>query len=152
LIASWPGRIEPGTTSDHISAFYDFLPTVCDLIGAPVPDQTDGISYVPTIFGNRPQPEHDFLYWEFPSRGGQQAVRIGKWKGIRQNIMKEENLEIELYDLEKDPREQTNLAAENQEIISRMKEIFKNEHTVPEITRFRMSALGDPIPDDDGKQ
>ena len=49
MIAYWPGKIQPGET-DHISAFWDISPTVRELAGAEVQNDTDGISMVPTLF------------------------------------------------------------------------------------------------------
>ena len=78
FIARWPGKIEPGSQTDHVSAFWDFMPTVCELAGIETPDITDGISYLPAMLG-QPQQKHDHLYFEFHEQGGKQAVikRIG---------------------------------------------------------------------------
>jgi arylsulfatase len=141
LIASWPGYIEKGTTSDHISAFYDLMPTICDLAGIEPPKDIDGISFKPTLF-NQDQVKHDFLYWEFPSYNGQQAVRIGKWKGIRMNIS-DGNLNIELYDLEKDIEEKIDVADRYPEVVERIKDIMKEEHVSSDNERFKFKQLGD---------
>lgn len=85
MAARWPGTIAPGRTTDHISAFWDFLPTCCDLTGQPVPDGVDGISFLPTLL-SRTQPTHDYLYWEFYEENGKQAVRLGNWKMVRLNV------------------------------------------------------------------
>ncbi|RAI94862.1 arylsulfatase [Algoriphagus yeomjeoni] len=142
MLVSWPGKVQAGTQTDHISAFYDVMPTICDLLGIAPPLDADGKSFLPTLLGVE-QEAHEFLFWEFPEYGGQQAVRMGKWKAVRQNIVKENNLEIELYDLSTDPQEQNNVAEANPEIVQRMKEIMKNEHTTPALDRFKMAALGD---------
>ncbi len=144
MIASWPGKIAPRTTSDHISAFWDLLPTLCELTGAEIPEGTDGISYLAELTGNGQQTDHPFLYWEFPASNGQQAVRMGPWKAIRKNVQ-DGNLELELYNLEEDIQEQTNVATENPDIIRRMEQIMKQEHLPAEIDRFKMSALGDIV-------
>jgi arylsulfatase A-like enzyme len=91
---------------------------------------------------DKEQAEHPFLYWEFPESGGQQALRMGKWKAVRQNIKKGE-LNIELYNLETDLQEQNNVASEHPELIEKIKAIFLEEHTVPAIDRFKLAALGD---------
>lgn len=142
LIASWLGRIKAGSESDHISAFYDVLPTLCELTGAQVPDDIDGISFLPTLLGRKEQAPHEFLYWEFPAYGGQQAVRMGPWKGIRRNLL-EEQVRTELYHLEKDIEEQNDVAAENPAIVRKIEQIMKREHRPAEIERFKMAALGD---------
>ena len=141
MIATWKQKVTPGSQSDHISAFYDVLPTFCEILGLPKPENTDGISFLPTLLG-KPQPAHEYLYWEFSSYTGQQAVRMGKWKGIRKGIT-EGNLDIELYDLSADIQEQNNVAAENGQIVSRIASIMKEARTVPHIEKFKMGALGD---------
>ena len=141
MIACWPEKIASGTTSDHISAFWDVMPTLCDVAGIQSPDDTDGISFLPALIGKE-QELHDHLYWEFPSYGGQQAVRMGKWKAIRKDIMKG-NMEVELYNLEEDLQEQNNVAIEYPEIIQKIESIMKAEHVPAESERFRIKELGD---------
>ena len=142
MIASWPGIITPGSGSDHISAFWDVLPTLSEIAGIQVPEGLDGISFLPALRGETSQPAHESLYWEFPESGGQQAVRMGKWKAIRKDIRKG-NLEIELYDLSADIREENNVAASYPDIVARMAEIMKDEHTPCELPAFRITELGD---------
>jgi arylsulfatase A-like enzyme len=141
LIAHWPGRVPAHSRSDHPSVFYDVLPTLCDVAGADVPKDTDGISFLPSLQG-KTQRTHDYLYWEFPSYGGQQAVRLEQWKGLRRNILKG-NTAIELYDLANDLQEQHNVAAQHPEILARMEAIMASEHVPSTIDRFKMKALGD---------
>jgi arylsulfatase len=142
MIASWPGHIEPNSKSDHLSAFYDVLPTMCDIIGLPIPDQTDGISLLPTLLNNSQKKKHEYLYWEFPAYNGQQAVRFGKWKGIRKDIF-DGNLDIELYDLNTDIQEQNNLAAQYPEVVEKIEAIMKQEHIPSSLEKFKFSQLGD---------
>jgi len=142
MIASWPGRIDPGSTSDHISAFWDLLPTFCEVAGAEIPDQVDGISFFSELMGAEDQEEHPYLYWEFPESGGQQAVRMGPWKAIRKEI-KKGNLVLELYNLDEDIQEQHNVASDFPDLIKEIMEIMKIEHEPAQLDRFRMEALGD---------
>ncbi|TFH33681.1 MAG: N-acetylgalactosamine-6-sulfatase, partial [Bacteroidia bacterium] len=142
MIASWPGIIPPGSESDHISAFWDVLPTLCDIAGTNTPEGLDGISFLPTLIGETSQNPHEYLYWEFPESGGQQAVRMGNWKAIRRNIHKG-NMTIELYDLSTDPLEENNVAEQNPAIVEDISEIMKREHTTAEIPAFRFTSLGD---------
>lgn len=144
MIASWPGSIAPGSKSDHISAFWDILPTLCEVAGVQTPAGLDGISFLPELIGESTQTAHDMLYWEFPESGGQQAVRMGNWKAIRRDIHKG-NMEIELYDLSVDPVEMNNVADQNPEIVSQISEILKREHQQAEIGKFRITQLGDTI-------
>ena len=140
MIASWPGHISPGTASDHISAFWDLLPTLCEAAGASAPEDIDGMSYLPELLGSGKQEKHPYLYWEFPSSGGQQAIRMDQWKAIRKNILKG-NLELELYNLEEDLEEQHNVAAEQPELIRQLEHIMEKEHSRSELDHFRMVAL-----------
>ena len=141
-IASWPGHISVNSRSDHLSAFYDVMPTICEIIGLPTPVQTDGISFLPTLLNNYQEKNHQYLYWEFPAYNGQQAVRLGKWKGIRKNIF-DGNLTIELYDLESDIQEQNNLAAQYIDVVEEIEMILKKEHTPSTLDRFKIAQLGD---------
>jgi len=143
MVASWPAQIKTGTESDHISAFYDVMPTLCEIAGIDAPEDGDGISFLPALTGEE-QTAHDHLYWEFPSYGGQQAVRMGKWKGIRKNIMKG-NMTLELYNLEEDIQEQNDIAENHPEIVKQIEEILIKEHVTAVSERFRMKELGDEV-------
>ena len=85
FIAKWTDKIEAGSRSDHVSAFWDFLPTVCELAGLQPEAVTTGVSYLPTLLGDKgSQQEHDYLYWEFnEAEGPIQAVRSGDWKIVK---------------------------------------------------------------------
>jgi arylsulfatase A-like enzyme len=114
MLARWPGRIKAGSVSNHVSAFWDFLPTCCELADIETPKGTDGISILPTLLGqSQKQKKHEFLYWEFHEQGKKQAVRMGDWKGVRLNVAKNPGGPIELYNLKTDIGEQKNLAMEN---------------------------------------
>ena len=127
-IAWQPGVVQEGSETDHVSAFWDFLPTACELAGAPIPDDTDGISYAPTLTGQGDQQEHDWLYWEFYERGGKQAVRYGNWKGVRLG-MGANRKPLELYDLATDLGERNNVAAEHPEVVARLEQIMREANT-----------------------
>ncbi|MHC4527368.1 MAG: arylsulfatase [Planctomycetota bacterium] len=130
LIARWPGTIEAGAESDHVSAFWDYLPTCAELAGAKAPDNIDGISMVPTLLGKpKEQQEHEFLYWEFHERGGKQAVRMGKWKAVRLSLHKDPDNPLELYNLEDDLGEERDIAAQHPELIAKMEAYMKTAHT-----------------------
>lgn len=141
MVAAWPEKISAGVESDHISAFWDVMPTLCEIAGIYSPEETDGISFLPALTGGNQTP-HDHLYWEFPSYGGQQAVRMGKWKAIRKNIMKG-NMELELYNLDEDIQEQNNIAEQHPEIVKQMEAIMVKEHVPAASARFHMKELGD---------
>jgi arylsulfatase len=142
LIFRWPGHIKAGTSTDLPVAFWDLMPTLCDAVGLEAPVGIDGISFASILFGRGEQKRHEFFYWEFPSYGGQQAVRAGKWKGVRRNLNKGPST-IELYDLEADPSEKSNLAAEHADEVARLKKIMKEQHTPSEL--FPLPSV-DPRP------
>lgn len=140
MIARWPGRIKPGTTSDLPSAFWDVMPTLAEAAGGESPDGIDGISFLPTLLDRDGQQKHEHLYWEFTGYGGQQALRMGDWKAVRQSMLQESNqdpLRIELYNLKDDISESRNLAAEHPDIVARMREIMEAEHTPSEVFPMR---------------
>jgi arylsulfatase len=139
MIASWPGRIKPGSVSDHVSAFWDVMPTLCEVAGIDPPDDTDGISYLPELLGKE-QPEHEFLYWEFPESGGQQAIRIGDYKARRKNMQKG-NTEFELYDLVKDPVESNDIAGQHPEIVQKALQISRSQHSISPNSRWNIEVL-----------
>jgi len=135
FIVSWPGKIRKNMISDHICAAWDLFPTICDITGAAKPDDPDGLSILPVLLGKGRQAEHEYLYWEYPEAKGQQAVRLGKWKAIRTNI-RGGNMDLLLFDLEKDIREENDLSDKYPEIVKKIEEIMVREHTKPEIKRF----------------
>ncbi len=136
MIAYWPGSIAAGSTSDHISAFWDMVPTFTELAGVPTPGTIDGISMVPTLLGQDNQPAHKYLYWEFHERGGRMAVRMGKWKGVRYNVLSHPDRPMELYDLSMDPAEENNIAAEHPETAAQIRTIMGGARIESEIFRF----------------
>lgn len=140
MIASWPITIEAGTKTDHISAFYDVLPTMCEIGEVESDFTSDGISFLNTLTNNKDQKKHDYLYWEFPAYGGQVAVRKGRWKMIWPDI-KKGNKEVLVYDLEKDIQESTDLSAAHPELVEELFEIVKREHSTPELDRFIIEPL-----------
>ena len=124
LIASWPGRIVPAICS-RPSAFWDFLPTACEAAEIAPPTSIDGISYLPSLL-RKPQQEHDYLYWEFLLNGAlKQAVRDGKWKAVRLRT----DAPLELYDLNSDPGESTDISAEHPEQVRKMEAIMGSART-----------------------
>jgi len=133
LIARWPGKIRAGSESNHISAFWDFLPTCCELAGIDIPDGIDGISMAPTLLGQpRRQREHDILYWEFHEQGKKQAVRMGNWKGVRLNVAKNPDGPIELYDLKSDIGEKNNVADRHPDIVGKIEKFMRAARTPSE--------------------
>ncbi len=127
FIARWPGKIKPGSQTPHVSAFWDFLPTVCELIGVDAPAGIDGVSYLPTLLGKASrQKKHDVLYWEL---GGRQAVRLGDYKAVRAKA----GGKVELYNLATDEAEQHDLAEEQPELLAKMTELLRTSRTESDV-------------------
>jgi arylsulfatase A len=135
-VIAWKGHIAAGTNSDRVTGFEDWLPTLLELVDAKeaTPTALDGISFAPTLLGQT-QPPRPLLYREFPAYGGQQMVRIGDWKGVRQNLIPgrnsaaKPNLHVELYNLAIDPRETKDVSADHPEIVATLEKLMKSEHT-----------------------
>ncbi|MDF1697352.1 MAG: arylsulfatase [Saprospiraceae bacterium] len=141
LIASWPNKIGANTISQHVSGFQDMMPTMCEIAGIASPENTDGISLLPELKGKK-QAVHDYLYWEFPSYKGQQAVLWKTWKGVRKNIF-DGNMDIELYNIEVDYREENDLSESYPKIVQFIADIMEREHTPSENEKFKFKELGD---------
>ncbi len=125
MLARWPGKIKPGSVSDHISAFWDFLPTATELAGVRPPENIDGISMVSTLLGQpEKQKKHKFLYWEFNPRGTQ-AVRMGNFKAVRYGTKGK----LELYNLKTDLGEKHNVAGQHPEIVAKIARYLKTART-----------------------
>jgi len=136
MIAYWPDHISAGINNKHISAFWDILPTFCDIAGIEIPNKIDGISFYPSLTG-KSQKKHDHLYWEFHEQGARQAVRMGPWKGVRLDMGNNPDTPIELYNLDNDISENNNIAADNPQIINMIDSIMKAEHVMSDVFRFR---------------
>ncbi len=115
MIAWWPGTVRPGVT-DLPTAFWDWLPTACELGGADIPDDIDGLSFAPTLLGQKAkQKKHEYLFWRW-SRF--RAVRMGKWKGVQTNK------DLALYDLDEDLGEENDVAKQHPKVAARIREII----------------------------
>ncbi|NND99414.1 MAG: arylsulfatase [Pirellulaceae bacterium] len=137
LLARWPGKIKPGTTTDHVSAHWDMLPTFCELAGTPSPADIDGISMVATLLGQSAnQPPHQYLYWEFYERGGKRAVRFGDWKAVQLNLNKDPNAAVELYHLPSDVGETDDVSAKHPELVEKAKSFFRDAHVPSPFWKF----------------
>jgi arylsulfatase A len=124
MIAWWPGRIKAGRVSNHISAFWDVLPTLADAAGIGAPRGIDGISFLPELLGQVQTP-HEYLYWEFFEGSSKQAVRMGDWKAVRLGPSKP----IELYNLKTDLRETNDVAAVHPDLVARVRNILTEART-----------------------
>jgi arylsulfatase A-like enzyme len=123
MIVRWPAKIKPGSTSDHVSAFWDMLPTFCDIAEIKAPTDIDGISILPTLLREN-QRKHDYLYWEFTEQGGKQAIRKGDYKAVKLGVLENPDSEIQLFNLANDLQEEKNIADQHPEIIKEMQILF----------------------------
>ncbi len=137
FVAYWPGTIEAGQSSEHQSAFWDYLPTFCDVAGLEIPEETNGISFLPTLLGQK-QKSHDYLYWEFMEREGAQALRWGDWKAVR-NLVNGYGFgaEIEIYDLSTDIGEERNLAYDRPDLVAQAKKMMKEARVPSPLFQFK---------------
>jgi len=132
LIARRPGLVPAGRVSDEVVSFQDLLPTLLDAAGAGrrVPPDADGRSRLAVLEGraaSAPAPDRP-LYMEFPGYGGQQMARIGAWKGVRRDLIKDPRAPLELYDLSRDPGETADVAAANPEVAAALRRVMAREH------------------------
>jgi len=141
MIAMWPGHIPAGTQTDHLSAFWDVLPTIAELAGQSVPRNIDGISFVPTLLGKPGHKEHDYLYWEFHEKKGRVAMRQGKWKAVRYNVAVDPDSPLELFDLSSDPGETKNVADQFPEVVSKMNAQIKNARTASSVPDYNFPLV-----------
>jgi len=139
MIASWPNKIKAGSKSNHISAFYDFFETACDVAGIDNEILTDGVSFYPEMIGGV-QAKHDYLYWEYPASGGLQAIRMGKWKGVKNNLFKNPS-KLKLFDLSYDEKELNDVSSKNPEIVKELEQKLKEAHSTPYLKEFIIPSL-----------
>ena len=135
MIAVWNGKIMAGSQSDHISAFWDVLPTVAEITGAGVPENIDGISFLPTLLGEKQQ-EHEYMYWEFHEQGGRKALRKGDWKLVQMNISIPEKATTELYNLADDIGEENDLADKYPEKVKELTDLLNSARTESNVFQF----------------
>ena len=135
MIVKWKGTIKEESTTDHISAFWDVLPTISEIVNRKSKIKTDGISFLPTLLNETSkQVQHDYLYWEFHELNGRQALRKDNWKLIRYNV--NNGGKYQLYNIEKDPSEKNNLAEENPKIVLKLTKLLESSRTESKIFKF----------------
>ena len=134
FIVRWNNVIKRNTVSEHVSAFWDFMPTVAEIIGAEMPEHIDGISFLPELIGNE-QKKHDYLYWEFHENDGRQAIRKGDWKAVKYDV--HNNGKIELYNLKDDVSEKYDLANEYPDLIAEFDSLMRCTRTESELFEFK---------------
>jgi arylsulfatase A len=144
-IVSWKGRVASGSTSDRVTGFEDWLPTLLELVGAgsKTPPRVDGVSFAPTLLGRAQEPR-PWLYRELAGYGGQQMVRIGDWTGVRQGLAKPGAPRLELFDLASDVGQARDVAAGHPDVVARLEAVMAREH---QPSPFFPLASIDPTPE-----
>ena len=144
MVVRWPGKTKAGSVSVHVSAHYDVLATLAEIAGANPPSGIDGISFVPTLLSKPDQQKrHDYLFWDFAGYGGQLAVRMGKWKGIKRDLRKNPDTPLELYDLENDISEKNNVAEEYPKVVASIEKIMLEARSRPVTKKFQFGRYLD---------
>ncbi|MBF0199611.1 MAG: sulfatase-like hydrolase/transferase, partial [Planctomycetes bacterium] len=136
MIAWWPEKIPAESTTNHLSAFWDVLPTIADIVGHKKPDNIDGISFLPTLLGENGQKQHDYLYWEFHEKKGRVALRLENWKAVRYNVALNAKSPLELYNLAKDPSESNDISQKFPKIVSIMEALIQGARTESPVANF----------------
>ena len=146
LIASWPGHIAADSASDVTTANWDIFPTILGLTGVKTSAELDGIDLAPVLLGTGSAEDREALYWEFHTRGGIQAVRMGSWKAVRPNAHGNPDGPIELYDLAADPNETTNVADQHPEVVARLETIMRESRTVSPVPGWNFAPEEREVP------
>lgn len=137
-IVNWPSVIKPGSVSFHVSAFWDFMPTMCELIGADKPEGIDGVSFLPTLTGKGEQKQHEYLYFEFHEQGGKQAVIKDRWKLVHLQVNNPKKETYELYNMNTDPGEIANVVFLYPEKVKELKKIMQDARTTNDNWKFAL--------------
>ena len=112
------------------------MPTVCEITGAEIPEDTDGISYLPSLTGKGHQKKHDFLYYEFHEKGGKRAIIRNGWKLVELDSKTPEKAYYELYNLEKDESETENVISSHPRLAKKLKKLMDSSRTANPIWDF----------------
>ena len=137
MVVSWPGKIKPGSVIDLPFAFWDVLPSLCEVSGAKIPENIDGISFLPTLIDKGTQEKHANLYWEFNAYGGQAAMIMGDWKVVIRNLSsRKKDVSVLLFNLKSDKEEQDDLANDYPEKVNEILQEMKKAHVPSELFKF----------------
>jgi arylsulfatase A-like enzyme len=141
LIVNQPERV-PARKVNNLVYFPDFMPSFARLAGstAAVPADTDGMDITPLFYGQEANTDQRYLYWEFP--GKQRAVRHGRWKCV--TVKKKAPLE--LYDIEADPCETRNMAAENPQLVEQLDAVMRRMHKPSANYPIPEDSISRPMP------
>ena len=135
MIIKWKDKVAENTKSNLVSAFWDFLPTMAEIIGAEIPENTDGISFLPELTSCGEQKKHDYLYWEFHENNGRQAIRQGDWKAVKYDVHNDGK--IELYNIKNDISEEFDVADMYPEKVAELDSLMKVSRVDSDLFRFQ---------------
>ena len=119
FFARWPGRIPPGILFPAPVSALDIMPTALAAAGVPGRDGLDGVDLLPYWRGDTTSPPHPELYWRF---GPQFALREGRWKMVQAG---KQGATPQLFDLDADPGEATDLATREPQRAAEMLEHWR---------------------------
>lgn len=142
MIASWPRKVDAGSETDHLSAFWDLLPTLGEATGQKIPADCDGVSFLPTLLSEPGQREHDYLYWEFHELKGRVAIRQGDWKAVRYDVAVDKKSPLELYDLSVDAAESNNVADKYPEVVASLDSLLQEARIASPQPRYNFPPPG----------
>ena len=120
FVARWPGKISPGSTCQQTICLNDLIATCVDLLGATLPDNAgeDSVSLLPYLLGSATQPIREATIHQAPQG---LAIRQGPWK-----LIFHETGERELFNLQADISETTDVSAENSAVVDRLTKLFQS--------------------------
>jgi arylsulfatase len=129
-IVKWPGHIDAGSTSDVASYFPDWFATFCGIVDATLPpnQHLDGMDLKGVLEGRSPPRRNELMIWDFNGYGGLVAIRDGRWKAVRRNLLKDPT-PWELYDIERDTEETQDLAMIHPDIVARLESEYRKTRT-----------------------
>ncbi|HBV63364.1 MAG TPA: N-acetylgalactosamine-6-sulfate sulfatase [Rhodopirellula sp.] len=122
-VAWWPGKIKAGVQSDKLIVGFDLFPTLTEIAGISKsnPENLDGASFKTHLLEQKDFPDRDIFFGYEPKLGT--AMRRGDWK----MIVKEEN--VQLFNLQRDPQEVTDVADQHPEVTQSMKQAIERFKT-----------------------
>lgn len=130
MIVKWPQVIKSGTISELPTAFWDVLPTLSQAVGLKQTSNIDGISFLPTLKGEKQTKKHKTFYWEFHEQGGKQAILCGDWKLIKLNVKTPDKACFELYNIKDDLSEKNNLANTKTDIVKKLSKLLDKQYVL----------------------
>jgi arylsulfatase A-like enzyme len=121
FVARWPGKIKPGSTNDHTICLNDLMATAAEIVGAKLPADAgeDSVSLLPEFLGTAQNPVREATVHQ--SSTGDLALRQGPWKLVFLKTNKQE-----LYNLQSDLGETSDVAAAHPEIVARLTALMKS--------------------------